>query len=69
MDKGEFARQWPAVQARVKARWNKLTDEDLKTVQGNPGLLIGMIQEKYDESRQAIEIELKSLLRSKASVP
>lgn len=69
MDKGEFARQWPAVRMRVKARWNKLTDEDLKSVQGNPELLIGMIQEKYDESRQAIEIELKSLFGSKAAVP
>ena len=69
MDRGEFARQWPAVHARVKARWNKLTDAELKGVQGNPELLIGMIQEKYDEPRQAIEIELKSLLASKAAVP
>lgn len=69
MDKDEFARQWPALRARVKARWNKLTDGDLQTVQGNPELLIGMIQEKYDEARQAIEIELKSLLPPKASVP
>ena len=69
MDKGEFARQWPAVRARVRTRWNRLTDEDLKSVQGNPELLIGMIQEKYDESRPAIEIELKSLLHLKASVP
>lgn len=69
MDKGEFARQWPAVRAGVKARWNKLTEDDLESVQGNPELLIGMIQEKYDESRQAVEIELKSLLASKAPVP
>ncbi len=69
VDKGEFARQWPVILPRLKGRWNKLTDGDLKSVQGNPELLIGMIQEKYDESRQAIEIELKSLLASKASVP
>lgn len=68
MDKGEFARQWPNIRARVKARWNKLTDGDLDTVQGNPELLIGMIQEKYDEARQAIEIEIKSLLQPKAPV-
>lgn len=69
VDKGEFARQWPVILPRVKARWNKLTDGDLKGVQGNPELLISMIQEKYDEARQAIEIELKSLLASKAAVP
>lgn len=68
MDKSEFARQWPALRARVKARWNKLTDAEIQTVQGNPELLIGMIQEKYGESRQAVEIELKSLLASQAPV-
>lgn len=69
VDKGEFARQWPVILPRVKARWNKLTDGDLEGVRGNPELLISMIQEKYDEARQAIEIELKSLLASKAAVP
>jgi uncharacterized protein YjbJ (UPF0337 family) len=68
LNKDEFARQWPVMIPRVKARWNKLSDGDLKGVQGNPELLIGVIQEKYDESRQAIAIELKSLLAPKASV-
>jgi hypothetical protein len=36
-------------------------------VQGNPELLIGMIQEKYDESRQAIDLQLRSLVEHKAS--
>lgn len=66
MDKDEFARQWPVIRARSKARWSKLTDRDLDAVQGNPELLIGIIQEKYDEARQAIEIEVKSLLQPKA---
>lgn len=68
MDRDEFARRWPSLRTPVKTRWNKLTDGDLNTVQGNPELLIGMIQEKYDEPRQAVEIELKSILQ-KASVP
>jgi uncharacterized protein YjbJ (UPF0337 family) len=62
MDKGEFARTWPQVRAQVKARWSKLEDRELDTVQGNPQLLIEIIQEKYDESRQAIELQLKSLV-------
>jgi len=36
-------------------------------VQGNPELPIGVIQEKYDESRQAIDPQLKSLVEQKAS--
>ena len=68
MDKGEFARVWPEIRGQVRARWSKLTDQDLQSVQGNPELLIGMIQEKYDESRQAIEIQLKSLIEHRAPV-
>ena len=68
MDKGEFAGAWPLIRNGVKARWSKLTDQDLDGVQGNPEFLIEMIQEKYEETRQAIELQLKSLLEHKASV-
>lgn len=67
MDKGEFARAWPLVRAQVKARWSKLEDQQLDTVQGNPALLLEIIQEKYDESRQAIELQLKSIVEHSKS--
>jgi uncharacterized protein YjbJ (UPF0337 family) len=67
MEKSEFASAWPLIRDQVKARWNKLTNQDLDGVQGNPELLIGVIQEKYDESRQAIDLQLKSLVEHKAS--
>ena len=69
MDRGEFASAWPLIRDRVKARWSKLTKQELDGVQGNPELLIGMIQEKYDESRQAIDLQLKSLVEHKVSTP
>jgi hypothetical protein len=68
VDKSEFARAWPTIRAQVKARWNKLTDQDLDGVQSNPELLIEMIQEKYEESRQAVELQLKSLVEHRAGV-
>ena len=68
MDKGEFARAWPTIRAQIKSRWTKLTDQDLDGVQSNPELLIEMIQEKYEESRQAIELQLKSLVEHRAGV-
>jgi hypothetical protein len=45
-----------------------LTDEDLDGVQSTPELLIEMIQEKYEESRQAIELQLKSLVEHRTAV-
>jgi len=67
MEKSEFASAWPLIRDQVKARWSKLTNQDLADVQGTPELLIGVIQEKYDESRQAIDLQLKSLVEHKAS--
>jgi uncharacterized protein YjbJ (UPF0337 family) len=62
MDKEQFARAWGAIRARVKGRWNRLTDRDLDQVRGNAELLIGMIQEKYDEPRTAIEMQIARFL-------
>jgi hypothetical protein len=67
MEKGEFTRVWPLIRSVVKSRWNKLTDKDLEGVE-NPELLIGIIQEKYEEPRQAIALQIKSLIDHKASV-
>jgi hypothetical protein len=68
VDKGEFVRAWPTIRTQIKSRWSKLTDQDLDGVQSNPDLLIDMIQEKYEESRQAIELQLKSLVVHRAGV-
>jgi uncharacterized protein YjbJ (UPF0337 family) len=62
MDKDQFARAWGEIRARVKGRWNRLTDRDLDQVGGNAEMLIGMIQEKYDEPRKAIEMQLARLV-------
>jgi uncharacterized protein YjbJ (UPF0337 family) len=68
VDKGEFAKAWPAIRTQVKSRWSKLTDQDLDGAQGNPELLIETIQEKYEESRQSIELQLKSLIEHRTAV-
>lgn len=68
MDKGEFEKRWPQIRTQVRSRWNKLTEQDLESVRGNPELLIGLIQEKYEESRQAVEMQLKTLVERKEHV-
>ncbi|HEV2358833.1 MAG TPA: hypothetical protein VGZ23_14665 [bacterium] len=62
MDKARFETRWPAVRQRVKANWNRLSDEDLNQVNGDADTLVGMIQEKYEEPRVSIEMQLNRLL-------
>lgn len=46
---------------RLKKRWAKLTDDDLKRVEGDMERLVGVIKAKTGESQRAIEKELKRL--------
>jgi uncharacterized protein YjbJ (UPF0337 family) len=62
MDKTQLESRWPQIRGRVKANWNRLTDEDLDKVNGDPDTLISVIEEKYQEPRISIEVQLAQLL-------
>jgi uncharacterized protein YjbJ (UPF0337 family) len=46
---------WSELKGKVKSRWGKLTDDDLKGFRGDTEQLIGTIQRKTGEARESIE--------------
>ena len=50
--------QWKQLAGKLKAKWGKLTDDDLKIAEGNSEYLAGKIQERYgvakDEAKRQI---------------
>jgi len=50
------------VSGKGKSNWSRLTDEELDQVNGDADTLISMIQEKYQEPRTSIEMQLEQLL-------
>ena len=62
MDKAQLEARWPQIRGRVKANWNRLTDDDLDQANGDPDTLISIIEEKYQEPRISIEVQLEQLL-------
>lgn len=50
--------QWKQLGGKLKARWGKLTDDDLKVADGNAEYLVGRLQERYgiarDEARRQV---------------
>jgi uncharacterized protein YjbJ (UPF0337 family) len=62
MDKSQFAEVWTQIRPQVKARWTRLTDEELNRVQGDPDTLVSTIAEKYEEPSQAISLQIKHLM-------
>jgi len=51
----ELQGQWNSLRGRVKEKWGQLTDDDLQIQGGNVDQLVGRIQQKTGEGREAIE--------------
>ena len=54
--KGKFKQ----LSGEIKRKWGQITDDDLRQAQGSMEELIGKIQERSGDRREAIEAWLKS---------
>jgi uncharacterized protein YjbJ (UPF0337 family) len=59
--------QWNQVRGQLKKKWSQLTEDDLKFANGNVDQLVGKIQHKTGEAREAIEGYLEELTSQGAS--
>jgi uncharacterized protein YjbJ (UPF0337 family) len=65
MNRETLLGQWKQVKGDVKARWGKLTDDDLTVAEGNFDKLVGRIQERYGYAREEAERQLDDFLTSR----
>lgn len=56
--------KWRQLKGDVKAKWGRLTDDDLDVIDGNREKLLGRIQETYGVARKEAEDQLKDWERS-----
>jgi len=63
----ELQGQWNQLKGQVKQKWGQLTDEDLQIQGGNVDQLVGRIQQRTGEGREAIEKYLTELTSRGAS--
>jgi len=63
----ELQGQWNKVRGQVKEKWGQLTDDDLQIQGGNVDQLVGKIQQRTGEGREAIEKFLGELTSHGAS--
>ena len=64
----ELQGQWNSLRGQVKTKWGQLTDDDLQIHGGNVDQLVGRIQQKTGEGREAIEKFLGGLTSGTGSV-
>ena len=60
MDSDRIKGKWHQLKGEIKRRWGKVTDNDLTEAEGDMEKLVGKIQERTGERREAIEKWLDS---------
>jgi uncharacterized protein YjbJ (UPF0337 family) len=54
MDSDRIKGKWNQIKGDVKRKWGQLTDDDLLQAEGNMDKLVGTIQQRAGEQRDAI---------------
>ena len=55
----EIKGDWNITKGKLKQKWAKLTDDDLQCVAGKHDELLGRIQKRTGETREAVEKAIK----------
>jgi uncharacterized protein YjbJ (UPF0337 family) len=59
MNKLEIKGDWNILKGNLKQRWAALTDDDLAYIEGEQGALLGRIQRRTGETREAVETSIR----------
>ena len=59
MNKLEIKGDWNITKGKLKQKWAKLTDDDLQFAEGKHDELLGRIQKRTGETREAVEKAVK----------
>ncbi|MFN8060214.1 MAG: hypothetical protein U0Q12_13745 [Vicinamibacterales bacterium] len=62
----EAKRRWADNSHHAKARWNRLTDEDIEDVRGNVERLVDALRARYGYARRFAERDIANWSRSLA---
>ncbi|HNP39101.1 MAG TPA: CsbD family protein [Nitrospira sp.] len=54
MNTDQFKGKWVQFKGEVKKQWGKLTDDDLKQVEGDYDKFLGRIQERYGDKKEEV---------------
>jgi uncharacterized protein YjbJ (UPF0337 family) len=64
MNDDKIKGQWKQLSGKLKAKWGKLTDDDLKTADGNSEYLEGRLQERYGIARDEAKKQIREFADS-----
>ncbi len=56
--------KWSQLSGKIKKKWGKLTDSDVKAPGGHREYLVGKLQERYGIAKEKAEVQVKEFERS-----
>lgn len=60
MDWDQVQSRWLEIKGAARARWGRLTDDDLEFMRGERDRIVGRLQQRYDYAREDAEREVES---------
>ncbi len=63
MNKLQFKGNWNIAKGKLKQKWAKLTDDDLRFEEGHEDELVGRIQKRTGQTKEAVEEALEEASR------
>ena len=56
--------KWTEIKGGIRNIWGKITDDELEQTKGNLIAVSGIVQNKYGEAKDSIQMKLDSLMNS-----
>jgi uncharacterized protein YjbJ (UPF0337 family) len=60
MNDDKIKGQWKQLAGKLKTKWGKLTEDDLKIAEGNSEYLAGRLQERYGIAKDEAHKQVKA---------
>ncbi len=64
MNSDQMEGKWKQIKGALKTKWGKLTDDDLKIIEGNRDQLTGVVQERYGVAKEEAQKQVDEWKRT-----
>jgi len=63
MNWDQIAGEWREAKGKLRAKWGKLTDDDLEAIAGRKDMLVGRLQQRYGHKKEEAERDVDAFLQ------
>ena len=63
MNWDKISGEWREAKGKLRAKWAKLTDDDIEAIAGRKDVLIGRLQQRYGHKKEEAERDVDTFLQ------